>query len=68
MTSLRDDIAAYDKARNEPETKHAGEWGLFHAGQFVGVYADCQEAAGSLAPVPTSSARSVSKSCAYRRP
>jgi hypothetical protein len=46
MTPLRDDIAAYDKDRRELEAKHAGQWAVFHAGQFVGVYGDFQEAAG----------------------
>ena len=45
MSALRDDIAAYDRARSELEAKHRGCWAVFHAGQFVGVYPEFEAAA-----------------------
>jgi len=45
MSALRNDIAAYDRARSKLEAKHPGQWAVFHAGRFVGVYPDFQAAA-----------------------
>lgn len=45
MSVLRDDIAAYDRSRLQLEAKHHGEWAVFQAGQFVGVFAEFESAA-----------------------
>jgi len=45
MTALQDDITAYEGRRRELERHHRGKWAVFHAGQFVGIYADFEEAA-----------------------
>lgn len=45
MTALRHDIAAYEGARAELETKHRGEWAVFHSGDLVGVFGGFEEAA-----------------------
>jgi hypothetical protein len=45
MSALRNDIAAYDKARPELEAKHCGEWAVFHFGDFVGVFPEFDSAA-----------------------
>lgn len=45
MTVLRDDIAAFDRMREDLEAKHANEWVLFHGGQFVDAFADFESAA-----------------------
>jgi hypothetical protein len=45
MSVLRDDIAAYDRARSELEAKYAGQWAVFHSGDFVGVYSEFEAAA-----------------------
>jgi hypothetical protein len=45
MSVLRDDIAAYDRARRDLESKHRGQWAVFHAGAFIGVYPEYEAAA-----------------------
>ena len=45
MNALRDDIAAYERARPRLEAEHGGEWAVFHCGDFVGVYSAFEEAA-----------------------
>jgi hypothetical protein len=45
MSVLRDDIAAYDRARPELEAQHPGEWAVFHSGHFIGVFSDFEGAA-----------------------
>ncbi len=45
MTHLRNDIAAYDRVRPELEANHRGQWAVFHAGDFIGVYPDFESAA-----------------------
>ncbi len=45
MSVLGDDIAAYDQARTDLESKHGGQWAVFHAGGFIGVYTEYETAA-----------------------
>jgi hypothetical protein len=45
MTALREDIAAYERERRALEAKHRGKWAVFHAGQYVGVFLEFDQAA-----------------------
>jgi hypothetical protein len=45
MASLKADIAAFEGMRRELEEKHLHAWALFHAGAFVGAFADFESAA-----------------------
>ena len=45
MTVLRDDIAAYERRRKALEAEHSGRWAVFHAGEYVGVFPDFEQAA-----------------------
>ena len=45
MTSLLDNIAAYDDQKGYLETEHLGKWVLFHDNELIGVYADFQDVA-----------------------
>lgn len=38
MADVKDEIAAYDKMRQELEEKHMGKWVLFHEGKLVSVF------------------------------
>jgi hypothetical protein len=45
MTTLDQEIAAYDKMRDDLENQHMGEWVLFFGETLIGVYASFDEAA-----------------------
>ena len=45
MAVLRDDIAAFDRMRDELETKHFNEWVVFHQGAFIDAFTDFESAA-----------------------
>ena len=45
MTTLLDNIAAYDEQRSRLETEHLGKWVLFHDKELIGVYDDFQDVA-----------------------
>jgi hypothetical protein len=45
MSALRDDIAAYDRARSDLEARHPRQWAVFHAGQLIDVYPEFENAA-----------------------
>ena len=47
MGVLKDDIAAFEKMRQELEARHLKEWVVFHQGRFEGVFADFESAAES---------------------
>lgn len=47
MAVLRDDIAAFDRMRDELETKHHNQWVVFHAGVFVDAFSDFETAAAA---------------------
>ena len=38
MTALSDEIATYERMRNELETDHFGKWALVHHETLVGTY------------------------------
>ena len=42
MTTLLENIAAYDEQRDYLETEHLGKWVLFHDKELIGVYDDFQ--------------------------
>ena len=48
-TVLREDIAAYEGRRAWLEAEHAGEWVVFHKGNFIGTYARFEDAAEEAA-------------------
>lgn len=45
MTSLREEIAAFDQMRDVLEAQHRGEWVVFHKGAFVAAFPDFEAAA-----------------------
>lgn len=45
VTALAKDISAYEDMREELERMHRGKWAVFHAGEFVGVYVEFEDAA-----------------------
>jgi hypothetical protein len=45
MTTLDQEIAAYDKMRPDLESQHMGEWVLFFGDRLIGVFASFDEAA-----------------------
>jgi hypothetical protein len=45
MSVLTDDIAAFDRMREELEAGHQDEWVIFHAGKFVDAFPDFESAA-----------------------
>jgi hypothetical protein len=45
MAEVKDEIAAYEKMRNELEAQHMGEWVLVHDLQLIGVYGSFETAA-----------------------
>lgn len=47
MSVLKDDIAAFERMRQELEAEHLNEWVVFHQGRFEGVFADFESAAES---------------------
>lgn len=47
MAVLRDDIAAFDRMRDELKAKHHNQWVVFHAGVFVDAFADFETAAAA---------------------
>lgn len=47
MSVLKDDIAAFERMRQELEAEHLKEWVVFHQGRFEGVFADFESAAES---------------------
>jgi len=47
MTSLREEIAAFDQMREALEARHKGEWVVFHKGAFVAAFPDFEAAATS---------------------
>ena len=47
MAVLREDIAAFDRMRDELEAKHRNEWVVFHAGVFVNAFSDFESAAAA---------------------
>jgi hypothetical protein len=45
MTTLMDEIAAYETIRSELETAHLGEWAVVKGGLVSGLFKDFQTAA-----------------------
>lgn len=45
MATLTEEIAAFDRMRNELETDHLGEWVLIHGGQLINTYKSFEQAA-----------------------
>ncbi len=45
MTALKDEIAAFDRMRNDLETEHFGEWVVVHDENLVGTYDSFDDAA-----------------------
>jgi hypothetical protein len=45
MTTLIDEITAYDAMRSELETTHLGEWAIVKGGSLSGLFKDFQTAA-----------------------
>ncbi len=45
MTTLTDEIAAYEGMRTELEMAHLGKWAVVHGGALVGAFGDFQAAA-----------------------
>jgi hypothetical protein len=45
MTSLKPDIAAFERMKAELEAKHLHAWVLFHDATFVGAFPDFEAAA-----------------------
>lgn len=45
MAALSEEIAAYDRMRNELETDHFGQWVVVHDEALAGTYEDFQDAA-----------------------
>ena len=38
MTTLKKEIAAYEKMRSDLETEHLGEWAIVHDEKLIGTY------------------------------
>jgi hypothetical protein len=47
MGVLRDEIAAFERMKQELEAKHWNQWVLFHGGRFVDAFPDFNSAAAS---------------------
>jgi hypothetical protein len=47
VTTIEDDIAAYDAMRNELEARHMGKWALLYERKLVSVFDLFEEAAES---------------------
>jgi hypothetical protein len=45
MSDLDHEIAAYDAMRADLESRHMGEWVLFHSEKLIGTFASFDEAA-----------------------
>ncbi len=45
MTTLKREMAAYEKIRNDLELEHFGKWAVVHDEELVGVYDDFEVAA-----------------------
>ena len=45
MTTLDDQIAAYEEMRDTLEAEHHFKWVVFHGGQLIGAYESFQDAA-----------------------
>lgn len=45
MTTLKDEIAAYERFRDDLETEHYGEWAVVQNEQLVGTYESFERAA-----------------------
>ena len=45
MADIKQDIASYEKVKEEMEAKHMGKWVLFHNETFIAVYASFEAAA-----------------------
>ena len=44
-TLIAEEIAAYDKMRDDLEANHLNEWVVIYKGELIGTYLDFQEAA-----------------------
>ena len=44
-TLIAEEIAAYEKMRDDVEAKHLNEWVVVYKGELIGTYIDFQEAA-----------------------
>lgn len=44
-SNLKDEMAAYEKMRNNLEIEHFGQWVVVYRGDLVGTYDDFQKAA-----------------------
>ena len=42
---IAEEIAAYEKMRDDLEAKHLNEWVIIYKGELIGIYLDFQEAA-----------------------
>ena len=42
---IAEEIAAYEKMRDDLEANHLNEWVVIYKGEFIGTYPDFQEAA-----------------------
>lgn len=49
MAVLTEDIAAFERMRNQLEADHLGEWVVFQGGRYVGVFEDFEAAASDAA-------------------
>ena len=45
MTTLKDEIAAFERMRSDLETEHFGEWVVIHDENLVGTYDSFDDAA-----------------------
>ena len=45
MTTLTEEIAAYDRMKNGLEAEHFGQWVVFHNKELVGTYHEFEAAA-----------------------
>ena len=45
MTTVNDEIAAFESMRSDLEAEHLGEWVVIHEGKLAGVYRHMEEAA-----------------------
>ena len=45
MSTLKEEIAAFERIRNDLETDHLGEWVVIHSGQLIDTYESFELAA-----------------------
>lgn len=45
MSTLRDEIAAFENMRGDLETEHLGKWAVIYKRQLIGVFEGFEEAA-----------------------